>query len=203
MKALFYSVKGGQGKTTHAISYAKYKEALYLTNDYESGTIDIYQDMFAENQLQIIEANTKLNFKNLENFDDVVFDFGGWVDDKIQAISKIVDVVIVPIYYQSIADLMPCIKTVNSISQFNKNIIILINNTETSDIKELKEHLTNKFSDFIIFTINKSKYINRLANEGKTLFELSKEGGLVKFNLTKTGLIKQINELYTYLDNIK
>jgi MinD-like ATPase involved in chromosome partitioning or flagellar assembly len=202
MKVLFYSVKGGQGKTTHSISYAKYKQALYLTNDYESGTLDIYQDMFSKNQLQIIKPETTLNFSDLENIDDIVFDFGGWVDDKIEIIAKKVDIIVIPIFYQSIADLMPCIKTINSLSKYNKNIVILINNTDTKDVEELKKHLEKKFNDYKIFIINKSKYINRLANEGETIFDLLKKGGIIKFNLIRTGLIEQIKQLYNYLDNI-
>lgn len=202
MKILFYSVKGGQGKTTHAISFAKYKEALYITNDYESGTLDIYSEIFSENQLQIIKPETKLDFKGLKGIDNIVFDFGGWVDEKIESIAKNVDVIVVPIFYQSIADLMPCIKTVNSLSKYNKNIVILINNTDTNDIEDLQKHLKDKFSEFRVFVINRSKYINRLANDGKTIFDLSKEGGIVKFNLSRTGLTKQIKDLYNYLDNI-
>lgn len=201
MKILFYSVKGGQGKTTHAISFAKYKEALYITNDYESGTLDIYSDIFSENQLQIIKPETKLDFKGLKGIDNIIFDFGGWVDEKIESIAKNVDVVVVPIFYQSIADLMPCIKTVNSLSKYNKNIVILINNTDTNDIEDLQKHLKDKFLEFKVFVINRSKYINRLANDGKTIFDLSKEGGIVKFNLLRTGLTKQIKDLYDYLDN--
>jgi len=200
MKVFFYSVKGGQGKTTHAIGYAKYKDALYLTNDFESGTIEIYQDMFSENQLQVIRPENEFNVSALKDFDDVVFDFGGWVDNRIQIIAQMVDVIVIPVTYQSIADLMPCIKTAESLEQHNKNIIILINNTDTKDIKELKAKLEKRFSEKKVFLVNRSKYINRLANDGKTIFELSKQGGIINFTLNKSGLIQQINKFYKYLD---
>lgn len=202
MRALFYSIKGGQGKTTHAIGYAKYKDALYITNDYESGTLEIYSDLFVENQLQIIRPENKLDFSALKRIDDIIFDFGGWVDEKIKDIAQNVDVVIIPIYYQSIADLMPCLKTVNSLAQYNTNIIILINNTDSRDINALKKQLETNLPDNKIFVINRSKYITRLANEGKTIFDLAKEGGIIKFNLKRTGLAQQIKDFYRYLDNI-
>ena len=202
MRALFYSIKGGQGKTTHAIGYAKYKDALYITNDYESGTLEIYSDLFVENQLQIIRPENKLDFSVLKRIDDIIFDFGGWVDEKIKDIAQNVDVVIIPICYQSIADLMPCLKTVNSLAQYNTNIIILINNTDSRDINALKKQLETNLPDNKIFVINRSKYITRLANEGKTIFDLAKEGGIIKFNLKRTGLAQQIKDFYRYLDNI-
>ena len=202
MKVLVYSVKGGQGKTTVAIGYTKYKNAMYLTNDYESGTLDIYGDMFEKNQLQIIKSETKLDFTKLKSIKNLVFDFGGWVDEKIITIAKNVDAIVIPIFYQSIADLMPCIKTINSLLKYNKNILVLINNTDTNDVKGLKNQLEKSFPNNKILVVNKSKYINRLANEGKTIFDLSQEGGITGFQLKRTGLDSQIEALYTYLDTI-
>lgn len=197
-----YSVKGGQGKTTISIGYAKHKKALYLTNDYESGTVDIYKDMFAENQLQVIKPETKLEFTKLRKLSDVVFDFGGWVDERVINIAKNVDCIIIPIFYQSMADLMPCIKIINSLLKYNKNIVVLINNTDTNDVKGLKSQLEKHFPDNKVLVVNRSKYINRLANEGKTISDLSSEGGIAGFQIKRSGLEAQLNELYNYLDNI-
>ncbi len=196
MKVLFYSIKGGQGKTTHSISYAKHRDCLYITNDHESGTINIYSKMFAENQLQVIKPDDSLN---IPSDYDIVFDFGGWVDERVKQISKLCDVVVIPLNHQSSADLMPCMKLVDSLSKYNKNIAILINNTDKSDSKELAQHLSEKYPHLKVFVVNKSKYISRLANEGKTVADLAEEGGLTKHMITP--LNDQFNNLYNYLDN--
>ncbi|TAA74128.1 MAG: hypothetical protein CDV28_1382 [Candidatus Electronema aureum] len=196
MKILFYSSKGGQGKTTHAISYAKHRGALYFTNDYESGTVEIYKDIFPEDQLHIIRNEDSLN---LPVDLDVVFDFGGWVDERIESIAKICDVLVVPLFYQSMADLMPCIKTVNTLKGLNENVVILINNTDKKDVDDLKKGLNKKFPERKIFVVNKSKFIPRLANEGKTIDRLSNENPLNRYLLS--GLLSQLNEFYNYLDN--
>lgn len=195
MKILFYSSKGGQGKTTHAISYAKHRGALYFTNDYESGTLEIYKDIFAEDQLHIIRNEDSLS---LPADLDVVFDFGGWVDERIETIAKICDVVVVPLFYQSMADLMPCIKTVNTLKGLNENVVILINNTDKKDVDDLKKGLSKKFPERKIFVVNKSKFIPRLANEGKTIERLSNENALNRYLLS--GLLTQLEEFYNYLD---
>ena len=195
MKILFYSSKGGQGKTTHAISYAKHRGALYFTNDYESGTVEIYKDIFPEDQLHIIRNEDSLN---LPVDLDVVFDFGGWVDERIESIAKICDVLVVPLFYQSMADLMPCIKTVNTLKGLNENVVILINNTDKKDVDDLKKGLNKKFPERKIFVVNKSKFIPRLANEGKTIERLASENALNRYLLR--GLLDQLNVFYTYLD---
>lgn len=195
MKILFYSSKGGQGKTTHAISYAKHRGALYFTNDYESGTVEIYKDIFPEDQLHIIRNEDSLN---LPADLDVVFDFGGWVDERIESIAKVCDVVVVPLFYQSMADLMPCIKTVNTLKELNENVVILINNTDKKDVDDLKKGLNKKFPERKIFVVNKSKFIPRLANEGKTIQRLASENALNKYLLRD--LLDQLNVFYTYLD---
>lgn len=195
MKILFYSSKGGQGKTTHAISYAKHRGALYFTNDYESGTVEIYKDIFPEDQLHIIRNEDSLN---LPADLDVVFDFGGWVDERIESIAKVCDVVVVPLFYQSMADLMPCIKTVNTLKGLNENVVILINNTDKKDVDDLKKGLNKKFPERKIFVVNKSKFIPRLANEGKTIQRLASENALNKYLLRD--LLDQLDVFYTYLD---
>ena len=195
MKMLFCSAKGGQGKTTHSISYAKHRGALYFTNDYVSGTIEIYKDIFPEDHLHIISNEDRLK---LPADLDVIFDFGGWIDERIETIAELCDVVVVPLCYQSVADFIPCIKVVNSLNKLNKNVVILINNTDKKDVEGIKNHLNKNFPDNKIFVINKSKFIPRLANEGKTINRLESESGLNKYMLK--GLISQMNEFYNYLD---
>lgn len=196
MKILFYSIKGGQGKTTHSISYAKHRDCFYVTNDHESGTVSIYSSMFSENQLQVIKPEDSLDIP--VDF-DIVFDFGGWVDERVNHISGLCDVVVVPICHQSKADLMPCMKLVKSLSKYNENIVILINNTEKNEAQELKAHLSEMYPALKVFVINKSRYIGRLADEGKTVTELYQQGGLTKHMIKP--LFKQFNDFYNYLDN--
>ena len=82
------------------------------------------------------------------------------------------DVCVVPICYQSTADLMPAVKTILTLEKHNKNILILINNTPHADAEQLQSVLSERFTNHRIFTINRSRYIAKLADEGKTLFDL-------------------------------
>jgi Icc-related predicted phosphoesterase len=157
--------------------------------------VEIYKDVFPEDQLHIIRNEDSLS---LPADLDVVFDFGGWVDERVESIAKVCDVVIVPLFYQSMADLMPCIKTVNTLKGLNKNVVILINNTDKKDIDDLKKGLNKKFHENKIFVVNKSKFISRLANEGKTITRLASENALNRYLLRD--LLAQMEDFYNYLD---
>ena len=74
--------------------------------------------------------------------------------------------------------------------------MILINNTDKSYVSDIENALSKKFQHKI-FIINKSKYIHRLSDENKTLFDLFNQGGLEKYQL-KT-LITQIKDFYQHL----
>ena len=86
--------------------------------------------------------------------------------------AKLADVCVVPICYQSTADLMPAVKTILTLEKLNDNIVVLINNTPQPEAEQLKVELSKRFAQHNIFIINRSRYIARLADEGKTLFDL-------------------------------
>jgi len=194
MKVLFYTKKGGQGKTTHAIGYAKYSNSTLYTNDYNNGTLEIYGDIFPEGKLRPFAAGEEIE---VDPDESLVFDMGGYVDNRIIQIARFVDICVVPIYYQSSADLVPSVQTILELEKYNKNIVILINNTERDYIDEVAQALKQKFKHKI-FVIRRSRYINKLPDEGKTLFDLFGGGGLERYLLKKT--LPQLKEFYNYLD---
>ena len=54
-----------------------------------------------------------LEFSNLLTYgENNVFDFGGFLDNRIINVAKFVDCCVVPFFYQSKADLVPTIQTV-------------------------------------------------------------------------------------------
>lgn len=196
MKILFYSIKGGQGKTTHAVAYAKHAKAKLYTNDHGNNTLEVYAELLGPEQMTVIYPGETIKVNELKN---AVFDFGGWVDDRVLEIAKLADVCIVPICYQSAADLLPGINTITTLSKYTSKIAVLINNTDNDFIEDLKTELKKQFPDFPIFVINKSRYISRLADEGKTVFDLFELGGIHKHTLKN--LLPQIESFYSYLDN--
>lgn len=200
MNILFYTKKGGQGKTTHAIGYAKYSNSTVYTNDYDNGTLEVYENLFDNNKLKPIKPGERIEDIEISDNESLVFDMGGYVDSRISTIAKFVDLCVVPICYQSKADIVPAVQTINELEKYNKNIVILINNTEKQYVNAISDALKEKFTHKQ-FIVNKSKYINRLADENKTIFDLLNSGGLEKHFLSRA-LIPQINEFYNYIKKI-
>ena len=152
--------------------------------------------MFSEEGQTITELKPDQQDVDVSEDRGNVFDFGGFMDSRVIAVAKFVDYCVVPIYYQSKADLSPSVQTIVELEKYNKNIVIVINNTEKKDAELLEESLQERFS-YPIFTIPKSRFINRLPDEGKSVFQLSEEGGLNKHMLRN--LLPRIEEFYSYL----
>ena len=93
---------------------------------------------------------------------------------------------------------MPAVKTVLTLQQYAKRLVIVINNTEAAFVPDLKSVLTERFPEVPIFVVNRSRYIAKLADEGMTLFDLFTLGGLHAFALRH--VIPQIKALYAHLD---
>ena len=199
MNILFYSRKGGQGKTTHAIGFAHYIKADFTTNDFGNSTIEIFAPLFKNKNQEFRELKPDEKIE-IDQDKSNVFDFGGFLDNRIINVAKFVDVCVVPLFYQSKADLVPAIQTILELEKYNKNIIILINNTDKEYIDQIRDALAKKFKHKI-FVINRSKYINRLSDEGKTILDLFNQGKLEKYMLKN--LVEQIKTILFSLRKIR
>ncbi len=93
---------------------------------------------------------------------------------------------------------MPAVKTIRTLQDYAKRLVIVINNTEAVHVAELKAVLAERFPDIPIFVVNRSRSIAKLPDEGMTLFDLVSLGGLQAFALRN--VIPQIKALYAHLD---
>lgn len=200
MNTLFYSRKGGQGKTTHAVAYARHVGAHFVTFDYDNGTRGLYENMIPEGRFHEITPTGELVAYAGESH---VFDFGGYLDDRIIKTAKVCDQCVVPIAFQSPAEIKPFIDTVAELAKHNSNIVLLINNTEREYIDELKEAIRKNF-DFPIFVIPKTKFISKLSVYQETPIELyeGREVSLLQRHHLKK-LAPIFREFYDYLSKEK
>ena len=132
-----------------------------------------------------------------------VFDFGGYLDDRVITTAKVCDQCVVPIAFQSPAEIKPFIDTVAELQKHNSNICILINNTEREYLAELRENIEKSFS-FPIFVIPRTKFIAKLSVYQKTPIELLESGEapiFLRHHLKK--LAPVMREFYNYLSQEK
>lgn len=188
---------GRQGKTT--LAYTLYKHAeksfKFVTNDLSNASIDLEKHV-EEGQLLHFPDGEEIKIDAENNH---IFDFGGKPDDRLLSVAAFVDVILIPLAYQSISELKLTVENINAFVEHNKNIVLLINNTDAADSKMVITALSAVYPDIPILEISHSKFIRRLANEDKTVFEVAeqKKGDAKQLNKK---IIPQFNSLFEHLN---
>jgi hypothetical protein len=113
--------------------------------------------------------------------------------------AKLADITVVPLSYQSTADLTPAVKTITALKPHAREIVILINNTAPEHIPDLKTILAIRFPKLPVLTVNRSRHIARLADDGLTVFDIANLGGIEAYQLRN--ILPQVKALYDYLDH--
>lgn len=128
----------------------------------------------------------------------LVIDFGGFVESRVIEAAKLADVTVVPLSYQSTADLMPAVKTITALQPYCETILVLINNTAPEHVQDLTGILAVRFPKLPVLVVNSSRHVARLADDGLTVVDIAEMGGLEKFQLRH--VLPQIKKLYGFLD---
>ncbi len=147
---------------------------MLLTNDLDNGTADIYDAALPDGRIVTLEPGQSVkdwakHFKGTP----LVIDFGGFVESRVIEAAEIADITVVPLSYQSTADLMPAVKTITALEPYTDNILILVNNTAPEHVKDLIAVLASRFPRLPVQVVSHSRYISRLADDGLTVFELA------------------------------
>lgn len=128
----------------------------------------------------------------------LVIDFGGFVESRVIEAAKLADITVVPLAFQSTADLMPAVKTVSALEPYCRNIVLLINNTKPEHIDGLKTVLKTRFPKLPVLVVSHSRYIARIADDGLSITDIAALGGIERYQLRN--ILPQIEELYSLLD---
>lgn len=128
----------------------------------------------------------------------LVIDFGGFVESRVIEAAKLADVTVVPLSYQSTADLMPAVKTITALQPHCETILVLINNTAPEHIQDLIGILAVRFPKLPVLVVNRSRHVARLADDGLTVIDIAEMGGLEAYQLRH--ILPQIKKLYGFLD---
>ena len=192
----FFNLKGGQGKTTLAAHYALHSGSHFYTNDHKSGTEDLYRNLFPSGRFHLIRERDKA----IDTEDKMVFDCGGFIDRKVPALINASDLCVVPVACQSRADLRAFFITVEAVTAMNDRLLIVINNTQTKDVPEIRDGIRNVFRDkYPIKVVKRSSYMVYLANEGKTPFDLARTGETGVARQALSVIREQLMDLYEYI----
>jgi len=185
MRISVITTDGGAGKT--ALSFALAKEFNYylLSND-DSVIEAVYKDM-----AQIT--------KELPIIEDVVYDFGGFVDAGVLDIIKHSDIVIVPCI-NDLNSKMKAIKTINELKKYNNRFLVVATRLEnTQDFKEIKSDIQEQFQDIEVLPLRKTKMLKNGLEYGMSPLELIAESKQIAY--AGRNFIPEYKEILKYVLN--
>jgi cellulose biosynthesis protein BcsQ len=134
LSLVVYSIKGGVGKTTLSVQISQMLDYTYVTNDSHSSAHNLMPD--EKGFLVSSEEYEEIPFDN-----NIVYDFGGFKDSRINNIIKQSKKIIIPTL-TSIVDVQATLATLKDVAQINKNIILIVNRTKNNNKAiELKEYI--------------------------------------------------------------
>ena len=137
MSFVVYSIKGGVGKTTLSVQISQMLEHTYVTNDSHSSAHNLMPE--EKGFLVSIEEYEEIPYD-----DNVVYDFGGFKDTRINDIIKQANKIVIPTL-TSIVDVQATLATLKDIIEINKNIILVVNRAKNNNkATELKEYLADE-----------------------------------------------------------
>lgn len=137
MSFVVYSIKGGVGKTTLSVQITQMLEHTYVTNDSHSSAHNLMPE--EKGFLVSIEEYEEIPYD-----DNIVYDFGGFKDTRINDIIKQAKKIVIPTL-TSIVDVQATMATLKDVIEINKNIVIVVNRAKNNNkATELKEYLDDE-----------------------------------------------------------
>jgi MinD-like ATPase involved in chromosome partitioning or flagellar assembly len=167
MRISVITTDGGAGKTAIAFALAKELNHYLLSND-DSVIETVYPDM-----AQIT--------KELPIIDDVVYDFGGFVDAGVISIIKESDIVIVPCI-NDLNSKMKAIKTIHELQKFNNRFLVIATRLEnTKEYEEIEQDIQEHFKHIPVLPLRKTKMLKNALEYGMSPLELIAESKQIAY----------------------
>ncbi len=174
MKLCVYNFKGGVGKTSIALNIA-------LTCDFGVVTNDVYsplEEVLPEKSFIKVAGHEKM--PDIPGDYNVIFDFGGHIDERVIEILKEADVIIVPVTNDYL-NLQVTINAIGEIERYSGKILVVANRTQKKDFGDISL-VIGKFYKYLVVELKKSKAFSNIFEEKKSIADMVREGGLKAYH---------------------
>lgn len=187
-KITIWTTKGGCGKTNISAELALQLSYPVITNEQES----MLSSVINADKLLILEPKQEIPDMDC----GVIFDFGGYIDQRLKKVLTISDVILVPTLPE-ISDIQGCINSLQTIQKYNKNIVVIVNKTESAKDFKNVESIINKIGTYPLFEIKKSRALPNIYLKKQSIKDMCDESPLEKYSYRK--VLEQFNCLIKYI----
>lgn len=196
MKIVVFNLKGGQGKSSIALNLALSLKFDVISND----KITKLEKILPEDNFMKIEKDQ--DFPDIIENLNVIYDLGGWIDNRAIKPIKEADLVIIPMINTEMNNEVS-INSINQVKQFNDNIMLIVNRSKKNDFEYMKNDVIKTYfpnDDFPIFEIMDTTAFEQMLKRKMPIQEIVEIEPLLKYNYRKVN--KQFNEIINFINNM-
>lgn len=178
MQIIIYNQKGGVGKSMLTTQIALYFDTTIIE-------LDPYGMLTQTLEDRVVKIGLDEDIPNIQS-GDVVYDFGGFDDIRLDIVAKNTDLIILP-FNPTINSLGTTLDSYNRVKQLNLPILFVVNafinqNDVDDAIGFLSENIQN---DVEYFCIPHTRALQTAENEGVSIIELANSTGLKRHTYKK------------------
>lgn len=184
MELIIYNQKGGVGKSMLATQISLYFDTTIIE-------LDPYGMLTKTLDDRVIKIALDEQVPEIKS-GDIIYDFGGFDDIRLDAIAKKANLIIIP-FTPTINSLGTTLRSYNRVKNLEVPILFIVNGyIKESDIEDainfLREHTKE---DIEYFSIPHTRALQTAENEAISIIELANSNGLKKHTYKKISSVMQ------------
>lgn len=197
MKIVMFNLKGGQGKSSIALNLALTLKMNVISND----AITQIEDILPEDNFLNIGRNE--DFPDIEETNiDIIYDLGGWLDNRIFKVVEQADLVIIPMI-NGIMNNKTSLNSIEQMKKITKKILIIANKTKKDDYAIICELIKRYFPDdnFPVLELKETTAFEKILEKEKSIGDIVENDKLLRFSYHR--VVEQFDEIIKYIKQIE